>query len=242
MGEDPSAARPKSETHAYSLDEIMTMIDALGDPFAATLIGTAAFTGARRRELRAMRWDGYRNQEIMVSSSIWHGIETDPKTEKSKAPIPVIPRLAKMLEAHRVRMGNPIGGPIFPNGNRKPICLDAVARRMIIPALNVCGVCSRTESDHGRIHDHKYQRNTALPRWFGWHGFRRGLGTVLTSMGVDDHTIQRILRHENVKTKQEIYIRNVTGAEKTAMAKLDDPLNDTYLTPNRMVKITKAVQ
>jgi len=61
-------------------------------------------------------------------------------------------------------------------------------------------------------------------------------------MGVDDHTIQRILRHENVKTKQEIYIRNVTGAEKTAMAKLDDRLNDTYLTPNRMVEITKAVQ
>src|SRR5215469_9879563 len=57
MGEDPPAARPKSETHAYSLDEIMTMIDALGDPFAATLIGTAAFTGARRRELRAMRWE-----------------------------------------------------------------------------------------------------------------------------------------------------------------------------------------
>jgi len=90
----------------------------------------------------------------LVSSSIWHGIESDPKTEKSKAPIPVIPRLAKMLEAHRVRIGNPIGGPIFPNGNGKPICLDAVARRIIIPALNVCGVCSRTESDHGRIHDH----------------------------------------------------------------------------------------
>jgi len=46
-------------------------------------------------------------------------------------------------------------------------------------------------------------------------------------MGVDDHTIQRILRHENVKTTQEIYIKNVTGAEKTAMAKLENSLNDT---------------
>jgi len=65
---------------------------------------------------------------------------------------------------------------------------------------------------------------------------------VLNAMGVDDHTIQRILRHENVKTTQEIYIKNVTGAEKTGMAKLENSLNDTYLTPNRVVEITKAVQ
>jgi integrase len=45
--------RPAEETHAYSLEEILTMIDAVPEP-AATMIATAAFTGARRGELRGM--------------------------------------------------------------------------------------------------------------------------------------------------------------------------------------------
>ena len=47
--------RPADETHAYSLEEVLTMIDAVPEP-ASTLIAAAAFTGARRGELRGMFW------------------------------------------------------------------------------------------------------------------------------------------------------------------------------------------
>lgn len=31
--------------------------------------------------------------------------------------------------------------------------------------------------------------------WHAWHGFRPGLASNLTRLGVDDSVIQRILRH-----------------------------------------------
>ena len=48
--------RPADETHAYSLEEVLMMIDAVPEP-ASTLIAAAAFTGARRGELRGMFWE-----------------------------------------------------------------------------------------------------------------------------------------------------------------------------------------
>jgi integrase len=107
--------RPADETYAYSLEEILTMIDAVPEP-ASTLIAAAAFTGARRGELRGMSWENYRDGELLIARSIWNGITTDPKTRKSKAPIPIIPKLATKLEAHRARLGNRKQGRSFPTG------------------------------------------------------------------------------------------------------------------------------
>ncbi len=45
------------------------------------------------------------------------------------------------------------------------------------------------------------------PDWHGWHAFRRGLATNLAELGVDDLTIQRILRHTNVQITRQHYIR-----------------------------------
>jgi integrase len=117
--------RPADETHAYSLGEVLTMIDAVPDA-APTLIAAAAFTGARRGELRGMFWENYREGELLIARSIWNGITTDPKSRKSKAPIPIISKLAIKLEAHRARFGKPKTGPIFPNGAGNAIDPDSI--------------------------------------------------------------------------------------------------------------------
>jgi len=103
--------RRADETHAYTLEEVSTMMNAVPEP-ASTLIATAAFTGARRGELRGMYWENYQDGEMLIARSIWHGITTDPKSPKSKAPIPIIGNLATKLEAHRSRLGKP--GPSSP--------------------------------------------------------------------------------------------------------------------------------
>lgn len=82
-------ARRSEETYAYTLQEIMTMIDAVPEP-AATVLATAAFTGARRGEIRGMSWENLQNGEMIIQRSIWNGIVTEPKSRKSKAPIPII--------------------------------------------------------------------------------------------------------------------------------------------------------
>ena len=38
---------------------------------------------------------------LNVTRSVWRNTVGDPKTAKSKAPVPVIPQLAQKLDAHR---------------------------------------------------------------------------------------------------------------------------------------------
>jgi integrase len=53
--------------------------------------------------------------------------------------------------------------------------------------------------------------------WHGWHGFRRGLASNLNRIGVDDSVIQRILRHSNVATTQNHYIKTASPDAIAAM-------------------------
>lgn len=85
--------RAAEETHAYSLEEVFGMMAAVPEP-ASTMLCAVAFTGARRGELRGMQWRDYYDGELAISRSVWNGIATDPKTEKSKAPIPIVKLLA----------------------------------------------------------------------------------------------------------------------------------------------------
>jgi integrase len=50
---------------------------------------------------------------------------------------------------------------------------------------------------------------------------RRGLATNLHRLGVDDKTIQSILRHSSVHTTREIYIKGFDGDAAAAMARLE---------------------
>jgi hypothetical protein len=45
--------------------------------------------------------------------------------------------------------------------------------------------------------------------WFGWHAFRRGLGTKLNETGVDDTEIQSILRHPDFQPPKHSIVRRI---------------------------------
>jgi integrase len=90
-----------SETYAYSLQEIETMLAMIPEP-AATVCAVAAFARLCRSELRGLRWEDYDGQQIHGEPSEWEAFTNEPKTKRSKAPVPVIPRLATMLDRHRV--------------------------------------------------------------------------------------------------------------------------------------------
>lgn len=231
--------RKASETHAHSLEEVLLMIDAVPEP-VSTMIATAAFLGVRRGELRGLRWENYHDGEFMITESVWNGISSEPKTEKSKAPIPVIPKLAGILGRHRKAQNTPISGPVFPNGAGNAADPDSSVRRVILPALDVCGHCSKTKEEH-TAEGHKYERNDVLPKWHGWHAFRRGLASVLYGLGADDLTVQRILRHSKVTVTREHYIKMPDEKAISAMQKLEDALSDTFVTPKAPVRTIKGV-
>jgi integrase len=215
-----------------------------GRRISSSLTRAAAFTGARRGELRGMFWENYQNGELLIARSIWNGIATDSKSRTSKAPIPIIGKLAAKLAAHCKRLGNPTAGPMFPNGAKNAVDPDSILRRVILPALEVCEHCSKPEAEHGTA-NHKYERNKVLPQWYGWHAFRRGLATNLNRLGVDDSVIQRILRHSHVAVTQACYIKTASEDAKAAMQKLEIALeialNDTYVTPRQANSDAKVV-
>jgi len=228
--------REAEDTHAYSLEEVQIMLAGVPEP-ASTMLATAAFTGVRRGELRGMFWENYKDGEFLIARSIWNGIATDPKSKKSRAAVPIIPKLAAKLAAHRKAQHNPISGPVFPNGAGKPLDPDSILRRQILPALDVCGQCSKPKNEHNSDTGHDYDRNKILPEWRGWHAFRRGLATNLHRLGVDDLTIQAILRHSNVAVTQKCYIKTASDQAQAAMQKLEIALNDTFVTPKPRVQV-----
>ena len=185
------------DTYAYSLEEILQMLTVLPEP-AATAVTTAAFTGMRKGELRGLLWENYSQTEIRVTQSVWEGFVTEPKTRKSKSPVPVIGPLAKKLDALRLTQGNPESGLMFASRDGAPLDLDNLANRVIKPSLRRAGL-----------------------EWHGWHGFRRGLATNLYRLGVLDKVIQTILRHSNLVTTQNSYIKAVTADAVVAMQSLE---------------------
>jgi integrase len=186
----PKAGSPR-ETKAYSLAEVQHLLESLPEP-VATIVAVAAFTGLRKGEILGLRWEDYGGCDIKVTRACWRGTVDEPKTHKSKAPVPVVPQLRERLEQHRisqicyiagfpVRGGMEMRGPIFPGAN-----LDSIARKYDIQ----------------------------------WHAFRRGLATVLRQLGIPDTVIQRVLRHSNVSVTQRCYIKTSDDDVKAAMDKL----------------------
>ena len=216
---DPRATEPQ-ETYAYSLEELQIIIRLLPEP-AATAFAVAAFMGLRQGEIQGLLWENYRDGEIHVSRSIWNGRVTEPKTRKGRAPVPVIRQLAERLELHRLSCGNPQSGPIFANSLGKPLCMNNLLGRVILPALNRCEVCRKVQAAH-TIADHQFKRDARYPDWRGWHAARRGLGSNLCRLGVPEMVIQRILRHANVSTTATYYIKTAADDVRDAMSKLEN--------------------
>ncbi len=220
----PRVPEPETDTYAYNLSEIQAMLAPLREP-AHTVVLTAALTGFRKSELRGLTWGNFDGKELSVTRSVWNSTVSEPKTRKSRAPVPVVKQLADALELHRQRAGILAQPdlPIFQAGNGKPLNLDNLVRRVIVPALSRCAVCQKQEEEH-KPEGHVYERDNALPQWHGWHAFRRGLATNLHALGVDDKEIQAILRHSNIAITQNIYIKSVSESQSNAMDLLSEKM------------------
>jgi integrase len=195
-------AKPKAETYAYSLNEVERLLSFLPEP-AATVVAVAAYTGLRKGEIQGLQWEGYSGTELRVTRAIWNGIVDEPKTAASKKAVPIIPQLQQMLDAHRLASGNPKTGPMFKNSAGNPMDLHNLEWRVILPILHRCKHCRLNRQEHKKA-DHRFE---VVKVWHGFHAFRRGLGTTLYRLGVPDKTIQNVLRHAQLSTTLNLYVK-----------------------------------
>jgi integrase len=196
-------ASAKSHTHAYTLTEIAALLEALdGVEPARTVIATAAFTGLRRGELAGLCWGDLQESNIYVNRTVWGSkVEEATKTAASKAGVPVLPLLATILEQHRNGFAD--DGFVFAGPKlRRPLDMHNLVNRVIRPALVKAKV-----------------------PWHGLHSFRRGIATNLHHLGMPDKDIQAVLRHANMRTTMDIYVKPVTADVRAGMMKLNRAFN-----------------
>jgi len=191
-----------SNSHAYTLAEVAEMLDKLSEP-ARTVCAVAAFTGLSRSELRGLKWADYDGERLNIRRKVWNTHVGEPKTEARESGILVISVLRKILAKYKAQFP-PVGDGWIFRGEKlhRPLDLDNLSRKDIPLFINGA--------------------------WFGWHSFRRGLGTRLYENGTSDKDVQMILRHANVSTTMAYYILPNREQSEKALRKLDKTLRTKY--------------
>ena len=193
----PEGSRSEFEGAAYTAADVEFMLGKLtGLP--RVVVGVAAFTGLRLAELRGLQWADYDGRNLYVRRSVWRKNVGQTKTPESKASVPVIAPLRKLLDAHKETVNGAVW--IFQGSKNKfSLNLDNLTGREIRPALG--------------------------DRWKGWHGFRRGIATVLFGLGVDAEVAAMILRHSDSAVTRRHYIKLQSQKEgAAAMQRLEKSL------------------
>jgi integrase len=220
----------KSKGPVYSLNEIEGLLIAPynDDGTARVVVATAALTGLRMSELRALRWTDFDGESIRVARSVWRTHIGPPKTEDSEATVPVLPLLQRVLEKYR--KDAPAGAYIFAGQDTRrkregtpqrgfALNLANLAARVIKPAIQTCAKCQKARSEH-KEESHAFEWDK-VQRWKGWHAFRRGLASNLYSLGVQPKVIQAILRHSDIGTTLSYYVQTPDEESRDALQQIE---------------------
>ncbi len=138
-------------------------------------------------------WKNYDGKHLLIRQAVWRTNIDIPKTPDSVAKIPVSKHLKEILDEDRQPEGYILAGP----RTGRPIHLPNLSRRYVRPALE--------------------KRNIA---WYGWYAMRRGIGTLVTSE--ESALGAGLLRHANVATTEQFYIKDVPEDTQPAVQKIDE--------------------
>jgi integrase len=206
----PSRAAKAKSQHATSLDEFLAILDALeaaavkekGSNAEHLRIGRRAialmfFCGLRPGEARGCEWKDYDGKHLLIRQAVWRTNIDIPKTPDSIAKVPVSKHLKEILDEDR----QPDGYMLAGTRTGRPIHLSNLSRRYVRPALE--------------------KRNIA---WYGWYAMRRGIGTLATSEE-SPLAAKGLLRHANVATTEQFYIKDVPEDTQRAVQRIDELLD-----------------
>ncbi len=207
---------------------ILEVLKKAGEWKARTAVALMFFAGLRPGEARGICWEHFDGKRLFVTQSVWHKFTTDPKTVDAASPVPVIETLAEILNDLRQRDGNPLTGPILRGPSGKPMILDNLSKRVVIPALRRCSICSQQESEHDA--DHEFTLDTSIPKWHGWYSLRRGEATTLAGLTKDGMASKGLLRHTNLATTTRHYVKDVPENTLSAMNLLESLFNECSTT------------
>jgi integrase len=213
----PRRATPPAETHASTPEEVIAILDLLGNAKglgareriqSQVAIGLVFFAGLRPGEARGARWEDYNGKTLTVKQSVWRTHTTAPKTAHAAKPVPVIEPLRELLAELRELEGNLETGPILRSVMGKSLDLNMLAKRTIMPALR---------------NPENYPTPDAKKLiWHGYYAFRRGIATLTSSVSRDPMAAKGLLRHTSVNTTLNHYIKDVPEVTENAMSLVEE--------------------
>lgn len=193
----PAETEMGTETAAMTVKEVLAILAVLSGK-ARAAVALIFFAGLRPGEARGAQWQDYDGSELKITRSIFGTHVSPPKTRSSMAPVPIIEPLRAILDELRRADGNPTTGAILRGPTAKPLNLDNLARREIVPVL----------AQH------------SIP-WKGWYSLRRGIATLVASLERDTLAAKGLLRHTNTNTTLVHYIKRVPEITLRAMQKVE---------------------
>jgi integrase len=145
----------------------------------------------------------------------------------------VLPVLQSILDNYRQYLeglpeeGN-LGKQLKPHdwifaGERRGTSLNLanLVRRTIVPLLTRCIVCGAAKHAHENK-DHEFELDESVPKFKGWHSFRRSLASNLYTLGVKPMVIRAILRHSDLATTLSYYVETPEEETRAALDKLHE--------------------
>lgn len=179
------------------------------------------YTGLRRGELLALRWDDMdfeaktltvrrtMSRVKMVEENITKLLFSDPKTEKGKRIIPLKPSMLMELNIHKVRQQEEkelVGDAYKDNG-----LVFATATGTPVEPGNLI-------KQHTRL-----LKNAKLPH-VRFHDLRHTFATLMLEEKEDPKVLQELLGHADISTTYNIYVKVTTETKAKALGKLEDIL------------------
>ena len=148
-----------------------------------TIVALALFSGLRKGEIAALRWNDITLMHVEVDEAVYRGKLGSPKSRKSRRRVAIGRGLSEVLEAWR-KQAKFTGADDFVFGIRtnSPIDLHNVIARHIKPTCVKLG----------------------LPL-VSWHDFRHTYTTWARRAGVNAETMRDQLGHSSVKITLDIY-------------------------------------
>jgi integrase len=194
-------------------EQFHALVEAISEPYA-TMIYVAVFTALRVSELAALRWRNIDAHSITIEERYSRGDFDQPKSEASRATIPVDEHVIERIEQLKsvevtVRAGR---------ANRRYKAVKSDGPDDLVFQSVATGAAMRDNNILCR-HIKPAARKLNLD-WVNWQVLRRSCATWLQQAGVDVKDAQGIMRHSRASTTQDVYQQMVPESQYSAVRKL----------------------
>jgi integrase len=195
------------------IDQFYALTDAIAEPYA-TMVYVAVFSALRVSELAGLKWRNIHTGSITIEERYSRGDWDEPKSESSRATIPVDQHVIERIERLKtlevvVRAGR---------ATRRYKAVKSYRPEDLVFQSVAKGAPMR---DNNILARHIKPSARALKiEWVNWQVLRRSCATWLQQAGVDVKDAQGILRHSRASTTQDVYQQLVPESQQRAVLRL----------------------